>query len=145
MSSPQIIMRATVGGRRVILDDYYVSYLWLRNNTPEDARILSWWDYGYQITGIGNRTTLADGNTWNHEHIATIGKMLTSPVKESHALIRHLADYVLIWAGYDGSDLLKSPHMARIGNSVYRDICSEDDPLCTQFGFYSGDFINLRL
>jgi asparagine N-glycosylation enzyme membrane subunit Stt3 len=37
------------------------------------------WDYGYQITGIGERTTLADGNTWNHEHIATIGKMMASP------------------------------------------------------------------
>eukprot|EP00960_Hanusia_phi_P058845 763997-Hanusia_phi.AAC.7 len=27
-----------------------------------------------KITGIGERTTLADGNTWNHEHIATIGE-----------------------------------------------------------------------
>nr|ADG03035.1 putative oligosaccharyl transferase STT3 subunit [Trypanosoma brucei rhodesiense] len=140
LSSPRIIAVTDLpNGERVLADDYYVSYLWLRNNTPEDARILSWWDYGYQITGIGNRTTLADGNTWSHKHIATIGKMLTSPVKESHALIRHLADYVLIWSGQDGSDLLKSPHMARIGNSVYRDMCSEDDPLCRQFGFYSGD------
>lgn len=23
-------------------------------------------DYGYQINGLSNRTTLADGNTWNH-------------------------------------------------------------------------------
>lgn len=22
------------------------------------------WDYGYQITGISDRTTIADGNTW---------------------------------------------------------------------------------
>nr|CCC90364.1 putative oligosaccharyl transferase subunit [Trypanosoma congolense IL3000] len=139
MSSPQLVFRWTVGGRDILVDDYYVSYLWLRDNTPQDARVLSWWDYGYQITGIGNRTTLADGNTWNHEHIATIGKMLTSPVKESHALIRHLADYVLVWSAKQRGDLLKSPHMARIGNSVYRDICSLEDPLCTQFGFYDGN------
>ncbi|CBH10989.1 oligosaccharyl transferase subunit, putative [Trypanosoma brucei gambiense DAL972] len=139
VANPRIISSIRHSGKLVLADDYYVSYLWLRNNTPEDARILSWWDYGYQITGIGNRTTLADGNTWNHEHIATIGKMLTSPVKESHALIRHLADYVLIWSGQDRGDLRKSRHMARIGNSVYRDMCSEDDPLCRQFGFYSGD------
>jgi asparagine N-glycosylation enzyme membrane subunit Stt3 len=25
---------------------------------------MAWWDYGYQITGISNRTTIADGNTW---------------------------------------------------------------------------------
>ena len=43
--------------------------------------MLSWWDYGYQIAGIGNRTTLADGNTWNLEHIALLGRILTSPEK----------------------------------------------------------------
>ena len=96
---------------------------------------MAWWDYGYQITGIGNRTSIADGNTWNHEHIATLGKCLTSPVKEAHSLIRHLADYVLVWTGGGGDDLGKSPHMARIGNSVYRDICP-NDPLCSHFGFY---------
>ena len=31
------------------------------------------WDYGYQISGVANRTTIADGNTWNHEHIALLG------------------------------------------------------------------------
>lgn len=33
-------------------------------------------------------------------------------------LVRHLADYVLVWAGGRGDDLDKSPHIARIGNSV---------------------------
>ena len=56
------------------------------------------WDYGYQISQIANRTTLADGNTWNHEHIALLGKILVSPVKDSHAIARHLADYVLVWS-----------------------------------------------
>jgi dolichyl-diphosphooligosaccharide--protein glycosyltransferase len=98
--------------------------------------VLAWWDYGYQITGIGNRTSLADGNTWNLEHIALLGRILTSPEKRAHALARHLADYVLIWAGNQGDDLSKSPHMARIGSSVYPDICPKD-PLCRNFGFYS--------
>ena len=35
---------------------------------------MAWWDYGYQISGVANRTTIADGNTWNHEHIALLGK-----------------------------------------------------------------------
>ncbi|XUY36766.1 oligosaccharyl transferase-like protein, putative [Leishmania panamensis] len=125
-------------GETVIVKDYVEAYEWLRDNTPADARVLSWWDYGYQITGIGNRTSLADGNTWNHEHIATIGKMLMSPVAEAHSLVRHMADYVLIWAGQSG-DLMKSPHMARIGNSVYHNICP-NDPLCQHFGFYNEDY-----
>ena len=50
-------------------------------------------------------------------------------------MIRHLADFVLVWAGGNGDDLGKSPWMARIGNSVYRDICP-NDPLCEHFGFH---------
>jgi len=96
--------------------------------------VMAWWDYGYQITGIGNRTTIADGNTWNHEHIALLGRCLTSPEEKAHKIVKHLADYVLIWAGGGGDDLAKSPHMARIGNSVFEDICP-GDPTCSQFGF----------
>jgi hypothetical protein len=30
-----------------------------------------------QISAIGNRTTLADGNTWNQDHIALLGPHLS--------------------------------------------------------------------
>merc|ERR1712032_1149332 len=68
---------------RVKVDDYWKGYQWMKEHTPEDARIIAWWDYGYQITGIANRTSIADGNTWNHEHIATLGRTLTSPEKKA--------------------------------------------------------------
>merc|ERR1712216_497533 len=87
----------------------------------------------------GNRTSIADGNTWNHEHIATLGFILTSEERVSHGYIRHLADYVLVWAGDHGDDLGKSPHLARIGNSLYPDHCGDADPTCQKFGFYGGD------
>jgi len=135
LSNPSIMFKAQLRtGETIIIDDYREAYFWLRDNTPEDARVMAWWDYGYQITGIANRTTIADGNTWNHEHIALLGKCMTGPEKESHRILRHLADYVLIWAGGGGDDLAKSPHMARIANSVYRDVCP-GDPTCRSFGF----------
>lgn len=135
MSNPQIMIKAHLrDGTAVMVDDYREAYWWLRDNTPKDSRVMAWWDYGYQITGIGNRTTIADGNTWNHEHIATLGRCLTSPVKEAHRVIRHLADYVLVWAGGGGDDLAKSPHLARIANSVFDDVCP-GDPTCRYFGF----------
>jgi len=135
MSNPQIMIKANLrDGTPVMVDDYREAYWWLRDSTPKDARVMAWWDYGYQITGIGNRTTIADGNTWNHEHIATLGRCLTSPTKEAHRIIRHLADYVLVWAGGGGDDLAKSPHLARIANSVFDDVCP-GDPTCRYFGF----------
>lgn len=126
-SSPSIILSGRQNdGTRYIIDDYREAYYWIKQNTPKEAKIMSWWDYGYQITGIGNVTSIADGNTWNHEHIALLGKCLTSSQKKSHKIVRHLADYVLAWstsyAGMNGDDLAKSPHMARIGGSVYKDV-----------------------
>lgn len=137
MSHPSIMFQTTNNnGEQIIVDDYRESYLWLRDNTPIDARVMAWWDYGYQINGIAERTTLADGNTWNHEHIALLGRCFASPEKESYEIVRQIADYILIWTNR-GGDLAKSPHMARIGNSVYNTICP-NDPQCTAFGFENG-------
>ena len=63
-----------------------------------------------------------------------LGKALTTDLDQGYEIARHLADYVLIWAGGGGDDLAKSPHLARIANSVYRDHCP-DDPTCRAFGF----------
>lgn len=135
LSNPTIIVKARLRDGTIIkLDDYREAYWWLRDNTPDDSRIMAWWDYGYQITSIANRTTLADGNTWNHEHIALLGKALTASEEEGYQIARHLADYVLVWGGGGGDDLAKSPHLARIANSVYRDHCPSGDPTCRAFG-----------
>ena len=48
-----------------VLETPRQAYTWLKDNTAEDARVMAWWDYGYQIAGIANRTTIADGNTWS--------------------------------------------------------------------------------
>ncbi len=35
---------------------------WVSQNTPTNASIISWWDYGYWEEAIANRTTVADGS-----------------------------------------------------------------------------------
>lgn len=139
MSNPTV-MKLIQGpdGRTVIDDDPWQGYKWLARETPKDARVFAWWDYGYQITGIGKRTSLADGNTWNHEHIATLGRLLSGSQKSSHSVIRHLADYVLIMTGGVNDDLGIATHFARIGNSVFPDHCGDEDPYCQKFSFHHG-------
>jgi len=99
---------------------------------------MTWWDYGYQINGIAERTTLADGNTWNHEHIALLGRALVSNEEIAWETTRHLADYVLCWStrhsGSMGDDLAKMPHMARIAGSVYDDVNASDYYLINREG-----------
>ena len=82
-SSPSVVLASRLAdGSQYIIDDYREAYYWLRMNTPDDARVMSWftrtshtyaddrWDYGYQIAGMADRTTLVDNNTWNNTHIA---------------------------------------------------------------------------
>lgn len=55
-SSPSIVLASySNDGGRAILDDFREAYYWLSQNTPTDARVMSWWDYGYQIAGMANR------------------------------------------------------------------------------------------
>jgi len=55
-------------------NDWYDAMLWLKENTSEDAVVASWWDYGYWITTVGERKTLADNATlidWQIRKIAS--------------------------------------------------------------------------
>jgi dolichyl-diphosphooligosaccharide--protein glycosyltransferase len=127
LSQPQVVLSTrTRDGNIMIIDDFREAYWWLRDNTPLDARVMAWWDYGYQINGIANRTSIADGNTWNFEHIALLGRCLLSKEPEAHKSIRHLADYVLVWTGrfigYMSDDMAKMPQLANIAGSIYPEI-----------------------
>lgn len=66
-SSPSVVLASRApDGSQNLIDDFREAYYWLRQNTKEDAKIMSWWDYGYQIAGFSNRSTLVDNNTWNN-------------------------------------------------------------------------------
>ena len=61
-------------------DDWKDAMLWIKQNTPEDAVIASWWDYGYWITTLSERTTLADNATLIDWQIQKIGySLITTP------------------------------------------------------------------
>jgi hypothetical protein len=61
-----------------IIPDWLNALQWMRNNLPADAVVASWWDYGYWITMIGNKTTLVDNATINTTQIARVGEMFLS-------------------------------------------------------------------
>jgi len=54
-------------------NDWSDAMQWLRENTPEDTVIAAWWDYGYWISTLAERKTLADNSTlldWQIRKIA---------------------------------------------------------------------------
>ncbi|KAF8426271.1 Oligosaccharyl transferase STT3 subunit-domain-containing protein [Tirmania nivea] len=130
-SSPSVVLASRLpDGSQHIIDDYREAYYWLRKNTPEDAKIMSWWDYGYQIGGMADRTTLVDNNTWNNTHIATVGKAMSCSEDVSYPILRkHDVNYVLVifggLLGYSGDDMNKFLWMVRIAEGIWPDEVKE--------------------
>jgi dolichyl-diphosphooligosaccharide---protein glycosyltransferase len=118
-SSPSIVLSANGrDGERIIFDDFRESYYWLKMNTREDAKVMSWWDYGYQITAMANRTILVDNNTWNNTHISRVGQAMASSEEKAYEILRELdVDYVLVifggMVGYSSDGNLKIKILTR--------------------------------
>ncbi|RAL07428.1 dolichyl-diphosphooligosaccharide--protein glycosyltransferase subunit STT3 [Aspergillus homomorphus CBS 101889] len=132
-SSPSVVLASRMpDGSQHIIDDYREAYYWLRQNTPHNAKVMSWWDYGYQIGGMADRPTLVDNNTWNNTHIATVGKAMSSREEVSYPILRqHDVDYVLVvfggLLGYSGDDINKFLWMVRIAEGIWPDEVKERD------------------
>lgn len=139
-SAPSIVLQSrNADGSLRVFDDFREAYAWLRYNTDPDAKVASWWDYGYQTTGMSNRTVIVDNNTWNNTHIATVGRAMASPEKKAWEIFRSLdVEYVFVvfggFIGYPSDDINKFLWMVRIGGGVFPDI-KENDYLDARGGY----------
>lgn len=144
-SSPSIVLSAKSGDDgRIIFDDFREAYYWLRYNTPEDAKVMSWWDYGYQITAMANRTILVDNNTWNNTHISRVGQAMASTEDRAYEIMRELdVDYVLVifggLTGYSSDDINKFLWMVRIGGSTDKGAHIKEEDYYTPQGEFRVD------
>jgi dolichyl-diphosphooligosaccharide--protein glycosyltransferase len=85
-------------GYRLTTTDWLDALQWIEENTPQNSVIASWWDYGYWITTLGNRTSLADNATINQTRIATLAKMFIEEPEAGVKIAKDLkADYILIY------------------------------------------------
>ena len=86
---PPLIFNTPQGSKLVVPfnDAWKEALRWIRENTPEDAVIVSWWDYGYWITTNTGRRTVADGATLNETQIRILARILTGNEHEASALL----------------------------------------------------------
>ena len=81
-----------------VFPDWPDALEWLRTQTPEGSVVAAWWDYGYWITTMGNRTSLADNATVDSAAIREIARtMLADPDEAWRRLAGMQADYVLLF------------------------------------------------
>jgi len=79
-------------------NDWLDTLEWIKLNTPENAVIASWWDYGYWITVLSDRTTIVDNATLSTLQIQKMAKMLMSAPNDSWNMLKEMnADYVVVF------------------------------------------------
>ncbi|MEC4849278.1 MAG: STT3 domain-containing protein [Nitrosarchaeum sp.] len=82
----------------VSTNDWTESMEWIKNNTPKDAVIASWWDYGYWISTLGERASIADNSTLNSQIIENLAKMLMSSPDQAWKMLTEMqSDYVVVF------------------------------------------------
>ncbi|MHA1291951.1 MAG: STT3 domain-containing protein, partial [Promethearchaeota archaeon] len=131
--------------------DWEETLTWMEENLPGDAVVVSWWDYGYWLTPIGNVTTVNDNGTWNSTRIGMTGMafMQTNEIYSAKVLHRLKADYVLVYFGFLinglGGDEGKWPWMLRICNDhyqKYKRMGMEEDNWAEDSVFKESEYIN---
>jgi dolichyl-diphosphooligosaccharide--protein glycosyltransferase len=137
------------------ITDWFDALAWIRN-TPSVQVVASWWDYGYWITAIGNKPSLADNGTFNSTQIKLLGKMLMSNESDAYAMIqdwnRQAHDlgkteritHVLVFTTFDSSgtdlnagDETKWVWMAKIGglnDTLYGNVTGSGNANWTDLG-----------
>jgi dolichyl-diphosphooligosaccharide--protein glycosyltransferase len=119
--------------------EWYQTLMWMRHELPDDAIVVSWWDYGYWISIIGNKTTLADNGTLNTTQIANIGRIFMSNETESIKILekyeykgRH-PEYIVVFVTFDSNgndvgygDEGKWRWMAKIAASKFGDYFNDN-------------------
>ena len=78
--------------------DWLHALSWIKNSTSPDAVIAAWWDYGYWISTVGERASLADNWTGNSARIERLADMLISTPDDAWRDLQDMdADYVLVF------------------------------------------------
>ena len=83
-------------------DDMYNTLTWVKANTPENAVLASWWDFGHLFTAVAHRQVVFDGGSQNNMRAYWIGRSLSTSNEDlSAGILRMLAN-----SGEDASNVL---------------------------------------
>ena len=155
LDTPQTILNG--GTNHSASDNWLETLEWIKMNTDEDAIIASWWDYGYWITTLSERTTLVDNatiSTWQIEKIAKI--FITNPDEGWKMLKNWDVNYVVIFVSGEkfstgveneflyvlgaGGDESKLPWFMKIAGIPFQNYMNLDGR-SANYNFYNETFL----
>lgn len=133
----------------MVSNDWFETLEWMKANIPNDSIVAAWWDYGYWISFIAGKRSLADNGTLNATRIEELARMFLSDEETGIKIMKKLgAEYILIYLGTYESEMQgqkyyilygfgedgKFIQMARIlgiDPNIYLNRTREDGPIYT--------------
>ena len=104
--SPALILSSSLplaGEYRYTHTDWLSALEWMRNNLPPDAVVASWWDYGYWISVMANRSSVCDNATINATQIREVARAFLSNESTAVEIFRRLGvKYVVVFEPFQG-------------------------------------------
>ena len=130
---------------------------WIKMNTNDDAVIASWWDYGYWISTLSERTTVIDNATISTWQIEKMAKIFFSNPDEGWKMLKDWnVDYVVIFVSGEkyatdnqneflyvlggGGDEAKLPWFMKIAGVPIQNYM-DPDGRSANYNFYSETFL----
>jgi len=96
--SPATIVTSSLPTVEQQPSDWLEALTWMKENLPQDAVVFSWWDYGYWITAMADKRTLADNGTINSTQIAIIAMtFLSNETKAVPVLKKYNVTHITIF------------------------------------------------
>ena len=90
-SGVSLVNGATIYSRYAF-NDWIQTLQWMRQDTPTNSVVIAWWDYGYWIAVMGNRTSVVDNATINSTRIAQVGQLLMSNATQAAAMAKSMGE-----------------------------------------------------
>jgi hypothetical protein len=96
-----------------VTNHWVTAMSWVAQNTTDDAVFIHWWDYGYWIQTLGNRTTVLDGGNKRMPDYAAQHYFTSNNVTEYREVLEKygMPTHMLVC----DDDVLKFYQIARIG------------------------------
>lgn len=116
---PTMIVSSS-SGYPAAVPDWMEALSWMRDNLPPDTIVGCWWDYGYWINVMSNKSVIADNSTTNGTQIKLIAEAFLNNETTALEIFKAMkVEYVVVyepWSIVSTSPLIGLPPWTTIGD-----------------------------
>ncbi|MBM5805327.1 MAG: hypothetical protein FJZ49_04605 [Candidatus Verstraetearchaeota archaeon] len=136
---PAMIVSAS-SGYATEIPDWMEALAWMRDNLPQDAIVGCWWDYGYWINVMANRSVIDDNSTTNGTQIELVAQAFLNDETYALDVFKTMkVDYVVVyepWIIVSQNPLIALPPWTTIGDF------EKSTAMMAIAGYNSSDYIS---